>query len=273
MSAFETLNESEWERVEQVWQLVDRGELEQARQELASLQQARGRHPDLGIVDAALHLEAGEPQQALEALNGAERSADPAQFFHLRSLAHFELVELESARDDAERAITVNPALAEAHELLSRIHEHLGDESQAAFHGAAARELDPESFPGALEIPDEEFDQIVERSFAELPERVRNELSEVRVLVQPLPERHLLTGGSPPLPPDILGLFVGRHLLERSHSDPPDEPVAIYLFRRNLLRSCADREELEREIRITLQHEVGHLLGLDEDDLEEWGLA
>jgi len=270
---FETLTESEWQRVEQVWDLVEEGELERARIELTELQHQRGRHPDLSIVDAALCLEQGDPEHALEALNGAERSADPAQFFHLRALAHFELVQLESALEDAERAITINASLAEAHELLSRIHEHLGDETLASEHAALARRLDPESFPDPVEISDEEFDALVEQSLRELPERVRNELSDVQVLVEPLPSRALLTGGRPALPPDILGLFVGRHLLERSHSDVPDVPVAIHLFRRNLLRACADREELAKEIRVTLQHEVGHLLGLDEDDLEEWGLA
>jgi predicted Zn-dependent protease with MMP-like domain len=47
----------------------------------------------------------------------------------------------------------------------------------------------------------------------------------------------------------------------------------IYLFRRNLLRSCRSQEELAKEIRITVLHEVGHLLGLDEDELDQWGLA
>jgi predicted Zn-dependent protease with MMP-like domain len=271
--AFETLTESEWQRVEQVWDLVEDGELERAREALAALQRERGRHPDLSIVDAALSLEQGEADRALEALSGAERSADPAQFFHLRALAHFELVQLETARDDAERAITVNPSLAEAHELLSRIHEHLGNEAQAAEHAERARRIDPESFPEALEIPDDEFDALVEKSLRELPERVRDQLKDVQVLVEPLPSREVLTASSPALPPDILGLFVGRHLLERSHADLPDVPVAIHLFRRNLLRACSDRDELAKEIRITLQHEVGHLLGLDEDDLEEWGLA
>ena len=271
--AFETLTESEWERVEQVWDLVEEGELERAREALVALQRERGRHPDLSIVDAALYLEQGEAERALEALSGAERSADPSQFFHLRSLAHFELVQLETARDDAERAITVNPALAEAHELLSRIHEHLGDEARASEHAAQARRIDPESFPEPIEIPDAEFDGLVEQGLRELPERVREQLTDVQVLVEPLPSRELLTASTPALPPDILGLFVGRHLLERSHSDLPGMPVAIHLFRRNLLRACADREELAKEIRITLQHEVGHLLGLDEDDLEEWGLA
>ena len=55
--------------------------------------------------------------------------------------------------------------------------------------------------------------------------------------------------------------------------DLPGAPGAIYLFRRNLLRVSADLEELAREVRVTVQHEVGHLLGLDEDDLEQWGLG
>jgi predicted Zn-dependent protease with MMP-like domain len=151
--------------------------------------------------------------------------------------------------------------------------EHLGDEAGAIEHLTEAERLDPETFPSPLEIEDIEFDAMVEKSVRELPERVRQELEEVPVLVQPLPDRELLTGDHPPLPPDILGLFVGRHLMERSHNDPPAAPGAIYLFRKNLLRACADKEELAKEIRTTVQHEVGHLLGLDEDDLEEWGLA
>jgi predicted Zn-dependent protease with MMP-like domain len=91
--------------------------------------------------------------------------------------------------------------------------------------------------------------------------------------VDELPRREVLTAEDPPLPPDLLGLFVGRSLLERSHLDLPGVPEAIYLFRRNLLRFCTNREELAREVRTTVQHEVGHLLGLDEDDLGDLGLA
>lgn len=270
---FETLTESEWTKVLEVWDRIEAGELDDARRELTALQKSRGRHPDLRIVEAALAIEEGRADRALDALAGAERSADPAQFFHLRALAHFDLFDLEAARDDAERALAVRPDFAEAHDLMSRVLEFLGDREGASDHAETASELDSEIFHMPLEIADEAFDAMVERCVRELPERVRQELGEVPVVVQALPTRELLGAEEHPLPPDLLGLFVGRHLMERSHLDVPGLPGSIYLFRSNLLRAAEDLEELEREIRITVQHEVGHLLGLDEDDLEEWGLA
>ncbi len=188
-------------------------------------------------------------------------------------MAHFDLVELEQARDDAERAVAVHADLAESHHLLARLYEHLGEPARARDHDAEAQALDPAAFVPPLDVPDAEFDTLVEESLRELPEPFRRKLQEVPVLVDELPRREILTAEDPPLPPDILGLFVGRSLMERSHLDLPGVPEAIYLFRRNLLRSCTDREELKREIGITVQHEVGHLLGLDETDLEDWGLG
>ncbi|HSM92939.1 MAG TPA: metallopeptidase family protein, partial [Anaeromyxobacteraceae bacterium] len=44
------------------------------------------------------------------------------------------------------------------------------------------------------------------------------------------------------------------------------------LYERNLERATRTRDELVEEIRVTLIHEVGHFLGLDEDQLWERGL-
>jgi len=270
---FETLSESEWDRVQQVWDLLDAEDLDEAREALDRLLAKRPGHPDLRIVDAALLLEEGEPAAALEALKGAERSADPAVFFHLRGLAEHDLLRFEDSLRDGERALAVRPDMPEAHDLVSRVLEHLGHWKQADEHAENAHALDPERYPLPLEMSDEEFDRCVEKSIRELPARVRKELDEIPVIVEALPERTLLADDEPPLAPDLLGLFVGRHLMERSHADLPGAPGSIHLFRRNLLRMCHTVEELQREIRITVQHEVGHLLGLDEDDLERWGLA
>ena len=270
---YDALTEPEWEKVDRIWDLLDDAEIERARTETNDLLNGRPRHPDLLVVDAAVAIEEGDTDRALEALRGAERSADPALLFHLRALARFHRVDLEAARADAEKALAVRPQLAEAHALLSRVHELLGDDAEGRSHAEAANEIDPETFPMPLEVSDEEFDRLVENGLAELPEQVREHLKHLPVVVEPLPARALLTAENPPLAPDLLGLFVGRHLMERSHADLPAAPGAIYLFRRNLLRACHDREELAREVRITVQHEVGHYLGLDEDDLERWGLA
>lgn len=270
---FPTLTETEWARVDEVWRLLEDGEIEGARAALEPLRTRRPGHPDVRIVEAAVALDDGEAAEALEALRGAERSADPALFFHLRALAHFDLVRLEEARADAERALAVQHDAAESHDLLGRVLEFLGREEEAAAHAAEATRLDPERFPPPLDVTPGRFDALVEQSIAELPEPIRRHLEEVPVVVDDRPTVEMLTAEDPPFAPDLLGLFVGRHLMDRSVSDLPSPPAGIHLFRRNLLRICETEEDLVREVRITLQHEVGHLLGLDEDDLDRWGLA
>jgi predicted Zn-dependent protease with MMP-like domain len=259
--------------VDRVHELLDEGELEQARTALDELLRRRPTHPDLRVEDATLKLEEGDPHAALAALEGAERSADPARFFYLRAAAYHELSRFAEAEADAQRAVAVHPGDAASHDLLSRIRDHLGDAEGAAEASEAAAELDPENFPEPLEVGDEEFDALVEKAVADLPAKVREKLDEIPVLVQPLPSTEMLSEENPPLTPDLLGLFVGRHIFAQLPTAVPGAPGAIYLFRKNLLRACADREELAREVRITVQHEVGHLLGLDEDELEDWGLA
>ncbi|MBI1796847.1 MAG: metallopeptidase family protein [Candidatus Eisenbacteria bacterium] len=271
--SYETLDETEWSSVDAVWDLLDEGKVDEARDAIDGLLRHRPGHPDLRIVDASVALDEGDAERALIALQGAERSADPSLFFHLRAFAQYELAALEPAREDAHRALAVHPDLPETHALLARTLEMLGDADGAEEHARIACDLDPDRFPMPLEVSDAEFDALVEASLLELPAEVRRHLDELPVLVEPLPSRGMLTAEKPAVSPDVLGLFVGRHLMERSHSDLPAMPGAIYLFRKNLLRACADRDELAEEVRTTVRHEVGHLIGLDEDEIERWGLA
>jgi len=270
---YETLTEAEWTQVDKIHDLLEDGDTESARRALDELLRRRPDHPDLRIEDATLKLDANQPSQALAALAGAERSADPARYFFLRAMAHHELSRFAEAEADALRALAVHPGDAAAHDLLSRSRDHMGDKEGAAEASEAAAELDPENFPEPLEMSDAEFDALVEKAIADLPDKVREKLDELPVLVQPLPSTEMLTEADPPLSPDLLGLFVGRHIFSQSHTAVPGAPGAIFLFRKNLLRACADADELAREIRVTVQHEVGHLMGLDEDELEDWGLG
>ena len=69
---------------------------------------------------------------------------------------------------------------------------------------------------------------------------------------------------------DLLGLFTGAELACESN-DP--SPTQIILFLENLWDE-AERSEpnFQHEVRITYLHELGHYLGLDEDDLFARGL-
>src|SRR5262249_8506402 len=132
--AYETLTETEWERVQHIWDLLEKGEIERARLVLDEMMRKRDRHPDLKIVDAWCATGEGARGRAPGSRPGAARSADPAQFFHLRALASFLLARFEEAQADAGRALAIHPEMAEAHELLSRVLEHLGDQEGAERH-------------------------------------------------------------------------------------------------------------------------------------------
>lgn len=69
---------------------------------------------------------------------------------------------------------------------------------------------------------------------------------------------------------DLLGLFIGPELA--CEGDGP-MPPQIILFLENLWDEAEGSESAFRnEVRITYLHELGHYLGLDEDELMERGL-
>jgi predicted Zn-dependent protease with MMP-like domain len=76
----------------------------------------------------------------------------------------------------------------------------------------------------------------------------------------------------PPLDPLLLGFFDGVPLTEQSVFDAPAAPTRILVFSENIALIAHDREKLEEELAITIKHEIGHYLGLDEDDLAARGL-
>jgi predicted Zn-dependent protease with MMP-like domain len=70
--------------------------------------------------------------------------------------------------------------------------------------------------------------------------------------------------------PGLLGVYDGVSLTERGadHSGLPDR---ITIFRRPLQDLCLDTEELVREVRITVVHEIAHHFGIDDARLHELG--
>jgi len=120
-------------------------------------------------------------------------------------------------------------------------------------------------WPRLLELAQAE----VEATLRELPRPLQAPARKLPIVYEPRPSRELIEDG---LDPDILGLFVGEpraHEADGTGGLPPQ----IILFLENLWDfSERDEEIYLDEVHTTLMHELGHYLGLDEDDLEERGL-
>ena len=229
---------------------------------------------DLRWLEGAALLELEEPMAALAALAEALKLApDHLDALLERADALFELCRFDAALASAQAIADAAPDEARAHRLLGLLAERRGDSSEAARAFARARKLDPEAYPRPHTLSKRDFDAAVERAFMALPEPVRRYLANVPVTVEDLPADQDLLDSDPPLPPTILGLFRGAPYGQKLSADPWSHlPSSIVLYQRNLERATVDRAELEEEIATTLVHEVGHFLGLDEEELWARGL-
>ncbi len=70
----------------------------------------------------------------------------------------------------------------------------------------------------------------------------------------------------------LLGLYEGVPLTVRGAYVPP-LPDVITLFQEPIEDSCDSLEELERQVRRTVAHEVAHYFGFSDDALAEMGIG
>ena len=111
--------------------------------------------------------------------------------------------------------------------------------------------------------------RVVKETLLSLPKEVRNEAGDCRI---ELTEMDALVDIDEDLDPDLLGLFEGN-----ARCDPmpvsADELPRIHLFLDNIWDECGgDLATYRHEVRITFLHELGHYLGLDEDEVAALGL-
>ena len=93
-------------------------------------------------------------------------------------------------------------------------------------------------------ISEREFESYVEEALASVPAVFRKYLDNVVVAVEDEPTDE-----------------------DYDETDTPDDEDLFGIFRGPILRECATRGEAVREIRDTVVHEIGHMLGLEDGEM------
>jgi len=183
----------------------------------------------------------------------------------------FELGRFDEARRSLETATVLDPESGHAFYHLALVLERLGEDEAAGRHFESANALEPEHYPLPVGVVDEFFRSAVAESLDNLPRSIREYVEDVPVLVEDHPSDDLISREG--VSPQILGLYIGTPKTESGPSHQPVDVTRVILFKKNLEKICRDREELIDQIQITVRHEIGHHLGLSEEDMERLGLA
>lgn len=106
----------------------------------------------------------------------------------------------------------------------------------------------------------------MEEALATIPASFRRYLENVVVTVEEEPSPEDYDESDTPDDEALFGIFRGLPFFERQTA-VSHLPAQLAIFRGPILRFCATRGEAVREIRDTVVHEVGHMLGLSDEEM------
>jgi predicted Zn-dependent protease with MMP-like domain len=120
------------------------------------------------------------------------------------------------------------------------------------------------------------FDKQVEYVLNELPESVMQLLDEIPLHVEDYPSKKIRKLKKVKYLDDLCGYFSGVPIGEQLHAQP-HTPTTITIFRYGIFALAINKKgnfskkELQRQIRITILHELGHYHGMSEKEITKSG--
>jgi predicted Zn-dependent protease with MMP-like domain len=111
-----------------------------------------------------------------------------------------------------------------------------------------------------IDVAPDRFDEMVSTALDSLPPRLGRVMRNVAIVVDN--DSHQL---------QLLGLYEGVPLTERTHSYSAVLPDRITIYRRAICAICYSEDQVVEEVRRTVIHEVGHHFGIDDSRLHELG--
>jgi predicted Zn-dependent protease with MMP-like domain len=120
----------------------------------------------------------------------------------------------------------------------------------------------------AFVLEPEQFESLVRQAIDGLPIEYRRLLENVAIVVEDEPPQAVLDDFGLESPDDLLGLYSGVSRDNDSFFNAGGQlPARISIYRGPIMRLCRSAEEVVREVRDTVVHEIGHHFGLDDDEM------
>jgi predicted Zn-dependent protease with MMP-like domain len=114
----------------------------------------------------------------------------------------------------------------------------------------------------------EEFAGWIQEALAGLPARFAALADDVSIVVEEEPPADVLQDLELETKDDLLGLYQGVPIDQSSFFQPAGElPARIAIYRGPILRLCRTKAEVVHEVRETVVHELGHHVGLDDEEM------
>ncbi len=114
-----------------------------------------------------------------------------------------------------------------------------------------------------VELGPVEFEELVAVALDDLPAEIGELMDNVAIFVEDAP-----ADGE-----DLLGLYEGVPLTERSGAYLLATPDRITIFRLPILAICETPDEVKEQVQVTVAHEIGHHFGIDDLRLHDLGYA
>ena len=113
------------------------------------------------------------------------------------------------------------------------------------------------------------FAGLVEEALRDIPERFRDAMRNVAVVVEDEPSPELLADMDMDPDETLFGLYQGTPLTERDFSYGNTLPDRIAIYQGPIEDACETDEDIRRCVAETVIHEFGHYFGLSEEEIEE----
>jgi len=114
-----------------------------------------------------------------------------------------------------------------------------------------------------------DIEAIARAELARIPEPLRQHVRDVVIRIEEFCDAEIEREMEIDTPFDLLGLYQGTSLSQKSVADVAYDLDRIFLYRRPILDYwCESGEPLDHIVRHVLIHEIGHHFGFSDDDME-----